>query len=135
MPAIGQVEQASGTEAKFAALCRIRDAIAAKDKDGFLSHLAADIEYHYHVGSKPLLGRDRVDRFITKYWADNSAGTWIIDRHAETQTHLFTEGREEYVNADGATVVHPYMGIMEFDSAGLIVKWRDYFQMADPNAA
>jgi limonene-1,2-epoxide hydrolase len=44
-----------------------------------------------------------------------------------------TEGREEYVNASGQTVSHPYMGIIEFRD-DLIVGWRDYFQMADPNA-
>jgi limonene-1,2-epoxide hydrolase len=57
----------------------------------------------------------------------------VIDHHAEVDGRLLTEGREEYVNASGQTVSHPYMGIIEFRD-GLIVGWRDYFQMADPNA-
>jgi len=122
------------SEAKFDVIRRLQQAIAAKDKAGFLDFFAPEVEYHYHVGTRPLMGRDWVEKFITKYWADNSGSTWVIERHAETDTHLFTEGREEYVNASGQTVTHPYMGVIEFKPDGKIVGWRDYFQMADPNA-
>lgn len=121
-------------EAKIDVIRRLQQAMAAKDKGAFLDFFAPEVEYHYHVGSRPLMGRDWVEKFVTKYWADNSASTWVIERHAETETHLFTEGREEYVNASGQTVTHPYMGVIAFKPDGKIVGWRDYFQMADPNA-
>lgn len=120
-------------EPKIDVIRRLQQAIAAKDKAAFLAFFAPDVEYHYHVGTRPLMGRDWVEKFITKYWADNTGSTWVIVHHAEADDRLFTEGREEYVNADGKTVSHPYMGIIEFRD-GLITGWRDYFQMADPNA-
>ncbi len=122
------------TEAKIDTIRRLQQAIATKDKQAFLNFFAPEVEYHYHVGTRPLMGRDWVEKFITKYWADNSSSTWIIERHSETEAHLFTEGREEYVNASGQVVTHPYMGIIDFKPDGKIVGWRDYFQMADPNA-
>lgn len=120
-------------EPKIEVIRRLQQAIKAKDKAAFLAFFAPDVEYHYHVGTRPLMGRDWVEKFITKYWANNSNATWVIEHHAEADGRLFTEGREEYVNADGQTVSHPYMGIIEFRD-GLITGWRDYFQMADPNA-
>jgi limonene-1,2-epoxide hydrolase len=105
-----------------------------RDKAAFLAHFAPEVEYHYHVGSRPLQGKDWVDRFVTKYWANHSATKWSLLRWAETGNALLTEGIEEYVNADGALVRHPYMGVIEFDADGRIVAWRDYFQMNDPAA-
>jgi limonene-1,2-epoxide hydrolase len=122
------------TEAKIDTIRRLQQAMAAKDKATFLGFFAPEVEYHYHVGTRPLIGIEWVEKFVSKYWADNSGATWIIERHAETDSHLFTEGREEYVNASGQTVVHRYMGIIEFRGDGKIVSWRDYFQMADANA-
>ena len=62
-------------------------------------------------------------------------GRWRLydDVRAELYGRLFSEGEERYVNADGHQVIHPYMGVIEFTD-GLITGWRDYFQMADPNA-
>ena len=112
------------SEAKIDSIRRLQQAIATKDKAAFLDFFADEVEYHYHVGTRPLIGKAWVEKFISKYWADNSGSTWIIDRHAETDTHLFTEGREQYVNASGQTVSHPYMGIIEFKPDGKIVGWR-----------
>jgi limonene-1,2-epoxide hydrolase len=128
------VSDIAATEPKIDIIRRLQQAMAAKDKATFLSFFAPEVEYHYHVGTRPLIGIDWVEKFVTKYWADNSGATWIIERHAETPTHLFTEGREEYVNASGQTVRHPYMGIVEFREDGKIRSWRDYFQLADANA-
>ena len=123
-----------GIEPKIELIRRLQQAVAARDKPAFLAFFAPEVEYHYHVGSRPLVGIGWVEKFISKYWADNSGATWIIEHYAETETHLLTEGREEYINADGQTVRHPYMGIIDFNADGKIVGWRDYFQMADPNA-
>jgi limonene-1,2-epoxide hydrolase len=126
-------QAAAVAEAKIDTIRRLQQAIAQKDLDGFLSFFDPDVEYHYHVGTRPLMGRDWVAKFITKYWKNNGNASWLIDRYAETEDALLTEGREEYVNADGHKVSHSYMGIIEF-RAGKIIGWRDYFQMSDPNA-
>lgn len=85
------------------------------------------------MGSRPLVGREWVEKFIVRYWAQHSATRWEILRHAESGDCLLTEGVEEYVNADGVAVRHPYMGVIEF-RGDLICGWRDYFQMRDPGA-
>lgn len=106
----------------------------ARDKAAFLAFFAPGIEYHYHVGTRPLVGVEWVDRFITRYWANHSETEWVLTNWAQNDDKVLTEGREDYVNADGVKVSHPYMGIIEFDGDGRIVAWRDYFQMKDPAA-
>ena len=68
----------AATEAKIDVLRRLQHAAQQRDKPAFLSFFAADVEYHYHFGSRPLKGRDWVDRFITQYWANHSATNWVI---------------------------------------------------------
>lgn len=105
-----------------------------RDKAAFLDAFDPAIEYHYHVGTRPLIGIDWVDRFISRYWANHSETEWVLDNWAQNGKKVLTEGREDYVNAEGVKVSHPYMGIIEFNDAGKIVAWRDYFQMKDPAA-
>lgn len=100
-----------------------------KDHEKFLSYLTDDIEYHYHVGSRPLLGKEWVQKFLNKYDEITEDVMWRIDRHAETEDCLFVEGYEEYTDLrTGDRIAHPYMGIFEFRD-GKIAKWRDYFEM------
>lgn len=120
-------------ESKIEIVRRLQQASKRRDLAEFLAFFAPHVEYHYHVGTRPLIGVAWVEKFITKYWKNNGDATWVIVRHAETGDSLLTEGREEYVNADGHKVVHPYMGVIDFEN-GKIVGWRDYFQMNDPNA-
>lgn len=105
----------------------------ARDKAAFLAFFDPAIEYHYHVGSRPLIGVEWVDRFITKYWRDHSKTEWVLVNWAENGDVILTEGRENYVNAAGVSISHPYMGVIEFRE-GKIIAWRDYFQMQDPAA-
>ncbi|MGQ2991418.1 MAG: nuclear transport factor 2 family protein [Brevundimonas sp.] len=124
----------SGAEPKIEVIGRLQKAIEARDMPTVLSYFDPNIEYHYHVGTRPLKGIDWVEKFFTKYWTNNSSGTWVLQHWAERDGRLLAEGREEYVNADGVLVQHPYMGIIEFGADGKITGWRDYFQMQDPNA-
>jgi uncharacterized protein (TIGR02246 family) len=115
-------------------LKRIQAAVAARDLDAYLAFFADDAVYHYHVGSRPLIGKDWIAKFMRRYWEKHSETRWTILAAAEHGDRLLTEGVEEYVNAAGESVRHPYMGIIEF-RGDLIVAWRDYFQMMDPSAA
>jgi limonene-1,2-epoxide hydrolase len=100
-----------------------------KDIDRFLGFLTDDIEYHYHVSSRPLLGKEWVLKFLHKYNEIAADLDWRIDRHAENDDCLFVEGYEEYTDTrTGERIAHPYMGIFEFRD-GKIAKWRDYFEM------
>ena len=116
--------------AKMDTVNSLMGTIASKDDEKFLSYLTDDIVYHYHVGSRPLEGKDWVRRFLTKYWQITANVKWRIDRHAETEDALLVEGEEEYLDTRTDEIVsHPYMGAFDFRD-GLISGWRDYFEMA-----
>ena len=114
--------------AKIDTVRAVMEAMKRRDIEGFLDHLTEDIEYHFHVGSRPLLGKDWVRRFLNKYDEQNSEVGWSITTFAESGDKLLVEGLEEYVDESGESVKHPYMGIFEFRD-GRICGWRDYFQM------
>lgn len=107
----------------------LRAAADRRDRAGILSLVTPDVEYHYHVGSKPLVGVDRIGRFLDDYWGRSKDNVWDIYAAAETGDKLLVEGCEEYTDlASGRRVVNRYMGIFEF-RGGRIAKWRDYFHM------
>jgi len=107
----------------------LRDASLSKNHEAFLSHLSDDIEYHYHMSSRPLIGKEWVQKFLTKYDSIAKDVVWRIDRHAETGNAMLLEGYEEYTDMrTGDRIAHPYMGVFEFDG-DKVCKWRDYFEM------
>ncbi len=107
----------------------IRDASLGKDHDAFLSHLTDDIEYHYHMSSRPLIGKEWVQKFLNKYDSITKDVVWRIDRFAETGNAMLLEGYEEYTDMrTGDRIAHPYMGVFEFEG-DKVCKWRDYFEM------
>lgn len=95
------------------------------DVDGVLSMLTEDIEYHYAVGERPLIGRDWVRRFLVKFGEGQSDNRWRIVNYASNGDRLLIEGIDDFVNAEGTRVRTPYMGIFEFRD-GKICGWRDY---------
>ena len=108
---------------------QVRKASLEKDHESFLSHLTNDIEYHYHMSSRPLLGKEWVQKFLNKYDSIATDVVWRIDRVAETEDCVLIEGYEEYTDMrTNDRIAHPYMGVMEFEG-DKICKWRDYFEM------
>ena len=106
-----------------------QQAIITQDDKAFLDLLTDDVEYHYHVGTRPLIGKEWVQKFLIKYREVTSDAQWVIHNHAENGNVLFTEGVEEYFDVRSQmTISHPYAGVIEFRD-GKIVKWKDYFEM------
>jgi limonene-1,2-epoxide hydrolase len=100
------------------------------DVERFVDFLADDVEYHFHVSTPPVRGKDGVRRFMAKYGTIAGDPLWRVDRTAEAGNCLFIEGYEEYTDKrSGERIAHPYMGILEFRADGKITKWRDYFEM------
>ena len=106
----------------------LRQASLDRDDEAFLGFLTEDIEYHYHVGTRPLIGKEWVQKFLNKYREVTANPVWRVDNYAEKDNLLFVEGYEEYLDPrTNETIAHPYMGILEFHD-GKIAKWRDYFE-------
>ena len=113
----------------FERFCAAQQAIITRDDEAFLDLLTDDVEYHYHVGTRPLIGKEWVQKFLIKYREVTSDAQWVIHNHAENGNILFTEGVEEYFDVRSQmTISHPYAGVIEFRD-GKIVKWKDYFEM------
>lgn len=110
-------------------LTAIMEATQAQDNERFLGCLTDDVEYHFHVGSPCVRGKEGVRRFLARYRTIAEDVVWRVDRLAEADGCLFIEGYEEYTDKrTGDRIAHPYMGILEFRD-GKIAKWRDYFEM------
>ena len=106
-----------------------QQAIITQDDEAFLDLLTDDVEYHYHVGTRPLIGKEWVQKFLIKYREVTSDAKWVIHNHAENGNVLFTEGVEEYFDLRSQmTISHPYAGVIEFRD-GKILRWKDYFEM------
>lgn len=101
---------------------------AKQNVQGVLDLVTEDVEYHYHVGSRPLRGRERVQRFLEKFGVGQHEIRWRIVNHAQNGDVLLVEGVDDYVDADGHRHRTPYMGAFEF-RAGKICKWRDYLDL------
>jgi limonene-1,2-epoxide hydrolase len=117
---------------KLETLEALQAANIRRDKPALLELLAPDLEFHFHMGSKPIHGREGMSRFLDRYWAATSELLWRIDRHAENGDKLLVEGYEEYVDTNTKQkIARPYMGIFEFHD-GKISRWRDYFEKDPP---
>jgi limonene-1,2-epoxide hydrolase len=106
-----------------------------RDRAAILAMVTSDLEYHYHVGSKPVNGPEGLGRFLDNYWGRSKDGVWKIETFAQSGDTLLMEGWEEYTDTtNGNRVLNRYMGAMEFRD-GKIARWRDYFQLNRPPAA
>jgi limonene-1,2-epoxide hydrolase len=116
----------SSLEQKRAAVDAIIGAWKRKDIDGVLAQLCEDVEYHYLVGERPLVGKDWVRRFLERFGGHiGEPNNWRIVRSAESGNALLVEGVDDYVATDGTHIRYPYMGVFEFRD-GLVSHWRDY---------
>lgn len=95
------------------------------DVDAVLDLLTDDVVYHYHVGSRPLRGKDWVRRFLQKFGSGQKDIRWRIVHHASQGDVLLVEGVDDYVDLEGRRIQTPYMGAFEFRD-GKIARWRDY---------
>jgi limonene-1,2-epoxide hydrolase len=113
----------------------LQSAADRRDRAALLAMVTPDLEYHYHVGSKPVKGPEGLGRFLDSYWSRYKDGVWEITSFAQDGDKLLMEGWEELTEiATGQRVKNLYMGVMEFRD-GKIARWRDYFQLNRPPAA
>jgi limonene-1,2-epoxide hydrolase len=100
-----------------------------RDPEAVLALLTDDVVYHYHVGARPLIGKDRVRRFLHKFGEGQKDIRWRIVHHAQNGNVLLVEGIDDYVDAEGRRIQTPYMGVFEFRDER-ICGWRDYLDAA-----
>lgn len=97
------------------------------DLEQVMAMMAADIVYH-NIPMPPLHGIDAVRAFLGGMKAD--AADWTVHAIAERDGVVLTERTDRFL-IDGKWVSVRVMGAFEFDRAGLIAAWRDYFDLAE----
>lgn len=119
-------------------MTQMMDSWKRRDADAFLSFMADDIEYHWHVGTKPLKGKEKMRKFLGNYSAAYDQRVWKVINHAEAGDLLLIEGYEElYDKAHDRVIQQPFMQACEFRD-GKLAKMRDYYEPANlrpPQAA
>ncbi len=125
LPPVYDVAMATG---RVSVVEAVMAAWARHDIDELLTHISPDIEWHYQVGSRPILGRDDMAKMLDRLKAHQLDSKWRLVRHAESGDCVFIEAVDDYRNPDGHRVQAPYMGVYEFEGP-LISAWRDYVDM------
>lgn len=98
------------------------------DIDELLTHISPDIIWHYQVGSRPVIGLEKMQKMLDRLKDHQLDSRWRLVRHAEADNTVFIEAIDDYRNPDGHRVRAPYMGVYEFDGQ-LITHWRDYVDL------
>ncbi len=106
----------------------VMGAWARHDIDELLNHIDEDIEWHYQVGSRPVIGRDNMRKMLERLKDHQLDSQWRLVRHADAEDSVMIEAVDDYRNPDGHRVQVPYMGVYEFNGP-LISAWRDYVDL------
>lgn len=107
------------------------------DIDTVMSHLADDVEWHYHVGSRPIIGVEGVRKTLARLASHQLDVGWQIVRAAESEDAIMVEGTDDYRNPTGVHVRVPYMGVFQFSdpASDRVTAWRDYVDLSLMKAA
>jgi limonene-1,2-epoxide hydrolase len=102
-----------------------------RDVEGYLAHLTDDVEYHWHVGSKPVRGWEKMRKFLRNYSGAFEQREWRVLHTAEHGNFLMAEGLEVlYDKTHDRVIQQPFMQIYEFRD-GKIARMRDYYEPAN----
>lgn len=101
-----------------------------KDHDAFLDTLTDDIEYHWHMGTKPIRDKATMRKFLRNYEQSFDQQEWTVLNWAEKDDKILVEGMEKlYDRAKDVLIDNPFMQVIEF-RGGKICKLRDYYDSA-----
>lgn len=101
------------------------------DVEGILSACAEDIFYH-NIPMPPMNGREAVRGFIAPFLGNCERVVFEVSHIAETATGaVMTERVDRFFFKGGKSLSIRVMGTFEFDGAGKLARWRDYFDLAE----
>ncbi|WP_439816804.1 limonene-1,2-epoxide hydrolase family protein [Zavarzinia sp. CC-PAN008] len=104
-----------------------------KDLDAVLACMTDDVVYH-NIPMEPINGVGAVRQMMTPFLATIQQIEWIILAQAENASGAVLNERIDKFLINGKWIALPVMGSFEFRD-GKISAWRDYFDLAQFNAA
>lgn len=114
-----------------AAVHRLMDSYRRGSVEEFLDCFTEDLEYHYHMGSRPVLGKAKMRKFLDNYGRAYEQRVWRLDAWAGNGDLLLVEGYEElFDRKHDRTIKQPFMQAYEF-RGDKIAKLRDYYEPAN----
>ncbi len=113
---------------------RVRAFIAAWeacDVDRICALAAPDIHYH-NIPMAPIEGREALRAFASPLMTTAERARWEVLHIAETEDGaVLTERLDEFFMPGGKVIAVRVMGTFEFNDAGEVARWRDYFDLAE----
>jgi limonene-1,2-epoxide hydrolase len=103
------------------------------DLQGMAAPYADDIEWYPNRAMRPVHGKAHMLAFMEKFGKGMSDVSYTQQHMVESGNVLFVEGTENYTK-NGRKVSVPYAGVVEFNAAGKITAWRDYFDLRSMEA-
>ncbi|MBT9469867.1 MAG: nuclear transport factor 2 family protein [Pseudomonadota bacterium] len=106
------------------------DASKRKDHEAFLETMTDDLEYHWHMGTRPIRDKATMRKFLRNYELGFDQRDWTIVNWAEKDDKILVEGVEKiYDRTREVLIDNPFMQVVEFRD-GKICKLRDYYDSA-----
>ncbi|MEM8936638.1 MAG: limonene-1,2-epoxide hydrolase family protein [Pseudomonadota bacterium] len=102
-----------------------------RDPAAIAAAVAEDVFYH-NIPMPPMTGREAVREFAAPFLENADRVQWDVHYIAETTNGaVLTERTDHFHMKTGKTISVRVMGVFEFNAAGEIQKWRDYFDLAE----
>lgn len=96
----------------------------------FVECFTDDLEYYFHMGSKPVIGKEKLRKFLRNYGGAYQQRVWRLDASASDGDLLLVEGYEELYDRQYDRIIEqPFMQAYEF-RGDKIAKMRDYYEPA-----
>mgnify|MGYP006197201631 FL=1 len=102
----------------------------ACDIDAMLALCAPGIVYH-NIPMEPVHGTAAMREMVAGFLGDIASCDWQTHAIAANGNTVLTERTDAFNFKDGRRAAVRVMGTFEIDANGLIIGWRDYFDMAE----
>jgi limonene-1,2-epoxide hydrolase len=100
------------------------------DIDAMMALCAEGIVYH-NIPMEPIHGTTAMRSMVEGFMADIAKCDWETHAIAANGNVVLTERTDGFTFKDGRHAAIRVMGTFELDESGLIIAWRDYFDMAE----
>lgn len=95
--------------------------------------LCGDSIVWHNIPMEPIIGKPAMRGAVAGFMADIAACDWQVHAIAANGNTVLTERTDGFTFKDGRRAAIRVMGTFELDADGLIVAWRDYFDMGEFN--